>query len=318
MVRNLNESKQPIIDIQGLTKEYNNKIVVDNIYLTIEDSCFALLGPNGAGKTTTILMLTGLVKPNKGTASILGKDIIKKYNEICNKVGFLPEDVGFYPNLTGLEHLKFIIRLRGNSLNIEDKAQYYLKWSGIEKEYWDRKTRTYSRGMKQRLGVAQAFAGDPKIVFLDEPLSNIDPLGRDDLINKIREKRKEGTTIIISSHIILEIEQLVDSLAFIDKGKIIRSGTFYEITQSIGLNEYEINRIGSTEEISLKVLNDILVAEEDLIIDKPTILSEKLIFRTKNPEKISRLIKKFKDFYFMPISGTLHKLYRKFIEGNKR
>lgn len=308
----------PIIDIQGLTKEYNNKIVVDNIHLTIEDTCFALLGPNGAGKTTTMLMLLGLVKPNKGTASISGKDIIKSYNEICNKVGFLPEDVGFYPNLTGREHLEIIIRLRGYTLNMEENAQYYLKWSGIENEYWDRRTGTYSRGMKQRLGLAQAFAGDPNVVFLDEPLSNIDPLGRYDLINKIREKRKEGTTIIISSHIILEIEQLADSLAFIDKGKIIRSGTFYEMTQSIGLNEYEINRINNTEEISLKVLNDILVAEEDLIIDKPTILSEKLIFRTKNPEKISNLIKKHKDFYFMPISGTLNKLYRKFIEGNKR
>ena len=308
----------PIIDIQGLTKEYKYKIVVDNIHLKIEDSCFALLGLNGAGKTTTILMLLGLVKPNKGTASILGKDIIKSYNEICNKVGFLPEDVGFFPYLTGREHLELIIRLRGNTLNTEENTQYYLKWSGIEKEYWDRRTRTYSRGMKQRLGLAQAFAGNPKVVFLDEPLSNIDPLGRDDLINKIREKRKEGTTIIISSHIILEIEQLADSLAIIDKGKIIRSGTFFELTQSIGLNEYEINRINNTEEISLKVLNDILVAEEDLIIDKPTILSEKLIFRTKNPEKISNLIKKYEDFHFMPISGTLNKLYRKFIEGNKR
>jgi len=308
----------PIIDIQGLTKEYNNKIVVDNVHLKIEDSCFALLGPNGAGKTTTILMLLGLVRPNKGTASILGKDIINRYNEICNKVGFLPEDVGFYPNLTGREHLKIAIRLRGNTSNIKENVQYFLKWSGIENEYWDRRTRTYSRGMKQRLGLAQAFAGNPNLVFLDEPLSNIDPLGRDDLINKIRGKRKEGTTVIISSHVILEIERLADSLAIIDKGKIIRSGTFFELTQSIELNEYEINRINNTEEISLKVLNDILVAEEDLIIDKPTILSEKLIFRTKNPEKISNLIKKYEDFHFMPISGTLNKLYRKFIEGNKR
>lgn len=307
----------PIIDIQGLTKEYNKKVVANNLYLKIEDSCFALLGPNGAGKTTTILMLLGLVKPNKGTAFILGKDVIKRYNEICNKVGFLPEDVGFYPNLTGREHLEIAIRLKGNKSDIKENVQSSLKWSGIDNKDWDRRTKTYSRGMKQRLGLAQAFAGNPKLVFLDEPLSNIDPLGRDDLINKIREKRKESTTIIISSHIILEIERLADSLAIIDNGKIIVTGTFFELTHSIGLNEYEINRINDNEEISLKALNDILVGEEDLIIDKPIILSEKLIFKTNHPEKVSNLIKKYDDFHFMPISGTLNKLYRKFIEGNK-
>ncbi len=311
-------NSKPIIEIQGLTKEYNKKIVVDNIHLKIEDSCFALLGPNGAGKTTTILMLLGLIKPTKGTAIILGKEIIKKYHEICKKVGFLPEDVGFYPNLTGREQLKLIIRLRGISTNIEVNTEYYLKWSGIKKEYWDRRTKTYSKGMKQRLGLAQAFAGNPNLVFLDEPLSNIDPLGRDDLINKIREKRKEGVTIIISSHIISDIEQLADSVAFINKGKIITSGKFYEIAQSIGLNEYEVDRIKNNEEISLEVLKDILIAEEDLVIDKPTILSEKLILRTRNPEKMRNIVKKYEDFHFMPISGTLNKLYRKFLDENKR
>jgi len=106
------------------------------------------LGPNGAGKTTTILILLGLVIPNKGTASILGKDIIKRYNEICNKVGFLPEDVGLYPNLTVREQLEIAIRLRENTSNIKENVQSFLKWSGLENEYWDRRTRTYSRGMK--------------------------------------------------------------------------------------------------------------------------------------------------------------------------
>lgn len=303
-----------VIKIQGLTKEYNNKIVVDNIDLEISESCFALLGPNGRGKTTTFLMLLGLVKPSKGTAFILGKEISKNLGEIRNKIGFLPENVGFYPNLTGRSFLELIIGLRDNREEKKEIAESFLNWSGLEKDYWNKKIITYSRGMRQRLGLAQAFAGNPKIVFLDEPLSNIDPLGREELINKIREKRKEGIIIIISSHIVLEIEQLADSIAIIDKGKIRASNTIFTLAQSFGFKEYEINRVNYKTEISINDLYESLSSEKDLFLDKPKVLSEKLIFRTEVPEEINKLKTKFEDFNFTPISGTLGKIDKKIIE----
>ena len=308
-------SKEPIIKIHGLSKEYYNKVVVDQINLGIPDSCFAFLGPNGAGKTTIMLMLLGLVKPSNGTASIFGTNILNSSGKIRRKIGFLPENVGFYPNITGKKFLKLITGLRKKIGRNENEIDSYLKWSGIDENYWDKAIKTYSRGMRQRLGMAQAFAGDPKIVFLDEPLSNIDPLGREEFIQKIRMKREEGITVIISSHIVLEIEQIADYIAFIDKGHILASDKIYNFAQFYGFNEYEITHINQNESMTLAKLNELLSAEKDLFSDSPKILSEKIIFQTNNPEKVSNIISDYKDFNFTPISGTLNKIYKKIIKG---
>ena len=307
----------PVVEIKNLTKKYDNKVVVDNISLIIKDSCFALLGPNGAGKTTMFLMLLGLVRPTSGTAFILGNNILKNFGEIRRKIGFLPENVGFYPNLTGRKFLKLIISLRCNDERSDDDVESYLEWSGLEKNYWDKKVRAYSRGMRQRLGLAQAFIGEPKIVFLDEPLSNIDPLGREDFIQKIREKRKMGISIVISSHIVSEIEQLADYIAFIDDGKIIISDQLYKLAQSYGFNEYEITRIKHNEDTRIKELNEIFTSEKDLFSDVPKILSDKIIFQTAHPEKVEEIISNYEDFNFTPISKTLNKLYKHIIKRNR-
>jgi len=311
----MTSAKEPLIKIQGLTKDYYSKIVVDNINLEIFESCFAILGPNGAGKTTTILMLLGLVKPSIGTVSIFGTNILNSSGKIRRKIGFLPENVGFYPNLTGRKFLKLITSLRISDRRIDNQIESYLEWSGLEKSYWDNAIKSYSRGMKQRLGLAQAFAGEPKIVFLDEPLSNIDPIGREEFIQKIRLKREEGITVIISSHIIPEIEQLADYIAFIDDGKIKASDKIYELAQIYGFDEYEITRINYNDSMSLKELNELLSAEKGLFSDLPKVLSEKIIFRTNNPEKVDNIILNYKDFNYTPLSGTLSKLYKKIIKG---
>jgi len=307
--------KEPIIKIQGLTKEYYNKVVIDNVNLEIQDSCFAFLGPNGAGKTTIMLMLLGLVKPSNGKASIFGTDMLKSLGKMRRRIGFLPENVGFYPNLTGRKFLKLITGLRSKVLKNDNQIESYLEWSGIKKSYWDKAIKTYSRGMRQRLGLAQAFAGKPKIVFLDEPLSNIDPIGREEFIQKIRLKREEGITVIISSHIVLEIEQLADYIAFIDDGKIKASDKIYKLAQNYGFDEYEITRINNNESMSLKELNELLSTEKDLFSDLPKVLSEKIIFRTNNPEKVDKIILDYKDFNYTPLSGTLNKIYKKVIKG---
>ena len=282
------QSLNPVIKIQGLTKKYNKSVVVNNLNLVIQKSCFALLGPNGAGKTTTMLMLLGLVKPTSGAAFIFGKNIQKNLNEILNKIGFLPENVGFYPNLTGREHIKLILGLRSRTKVRREAVELQLKWCGLKKKFWDKKVNTYSQGMRQRLGIAQAFAGKPKIVFLDEPLSNIDPLGRNEFIKKIKKKKSEGITIIIASHIVSEIEQLADSVAIIDEGKIKISDTIIALAQSYGLNEYEIISINNDTKKSLVELFEILSSERDLFLGHPQLLSEKIIFRSDNLNGIKK------------------------------
>ncbi|MHA2131904.1 MAG: ATP-binding cassette domain-containing protein, partial [Promethearchaeota archaeon] len=142
---------KPVILIQGLTKYYYNQVAVDNINLEIFESCFAFLGPNGAGKTTIMLMLLGLVKPSNGTASIFGTNILNSSGKIRRQIGFLPENVGFYPNLTGRKFLKLITGLRKKGGRKENDIETYLEWSGIDKNYWDKNIKTYSRGMRQRL-----------------------------------------------------------------------------------------------------------------------------------------------------------------------
>ena len=301
-----------VIKIKGLTKEYYNKVVVNNINMEIPNSCFAFLGPNGAGKTTTILMLLGLVRPTSGKAFIFGNDITKNFNKMRKKISFLPENVGFYPNLTAKQFLDFILKFRcGNNKN-KDQVEAYLKWCGLKQKDWEHEIKTYSRGMKQRLGLAQAFIGNPELVFLDEPLSNIDPMGREMLIKKIREKRRQGITIVISSHIILEIEQLADYVAFIDQGEIKASDKILNLTQSYGLNEYEITRISNGGKVGIEKIQEIL-SSEGVFSDSPKRLSEKIIFQTNTPQKVAEIVWKYKDFSFTPISGTLNKLYKKIV-----
>ena len=139
------------------------------------------------------------------------------------------------------------------------------------------------------------------------------------LIKRIREKRRQGITIVISSHIILEIEQLADFVAFIDKGEIKASDKIYNLTQSYGFNEYEITRISNDDEVGIEEIQEIL-SSKDIFSDSPKLLSEKLIFQTNNPQKVAEIVWKYKDFNFTPISGTLNKLYKKIvgIENNEK
>lgn len=314
MVKSRNHQLRPIISINGLTKKYDNVSVVKNLNLDIQNSCFALLGPNGAGKTTTLLMLLGLIKPTEGKAFIFGEDIIKNSVAIRESSGFLPENVGFNSNKTGREHLELMYRLKTEFYSVKNPIESLMKWCGLNPKFWDKKIKTYSQGMRQRLGLAIAFAGNPKIVFLDEPLSNIDPIGRVEIISKIKEKQREGITIIISSHIILEVEKIIDSIAIIDNGILKVSDNILRLASKLGFNEFEIfynNKTRNSEEV--QELDKILSNRKDLILDKPTLLSDRMIIKTDYPNEIEKILEKFLEFELRPISGTLDKIYRKII-----
>ena len=309
------QAKLPLIQISNLTKIYNGKEVVSNLNLEIPPSCFALLGPNGAGKTTVLLMLLGLIFRTTGRVRILGKEIPKELNSIRNEIGYLPENVGFFPHLTGIEHVKFFQRLKLGGLTSGDKdPETILQWCGLEEEKWDAKVKTYSRGMRQRLGLALAFVGNPTVVILDEPLSNIDPLGRDDLIKKIRLERENGINVIISSHIIQEVEQIADNIAFIDKGRLLSSGSFIKLAIDHQYHDFEIKSKLDKDDDANNIL-EFLKSNQKHLLSEPITLEDRIVFKSREVDEIvQELTIENKPWAIKPIDGTLIKIYKEYMQ----
>ncbi len=226
---------EPIIKISGLTKVYGEKRAVDNLYLTVgKGEVFGLLGPNGAGKTTTVLMLLGLTEPTEGFAWIDGHDCIREPIAVKRIVGYLPDNVGFYNDLTGRENLRFTGRLNGLSGDfLEQRIEELLERVGMA-EAADKKAGTYSRGMKQRLGIADVLMKDPKVIIMDEPTLGIDPQGMRELLELIRELAEEDKrTIMISSHQLQQIQQVCDRVGIFVKGKLIACGPIETLGQQL-------------------------------------------------------------------------------------
>lgn len=226
---------EPIIKISGLTKVYGEKRAVDNLYLTVgKGEVFGLLGPNGAGKTTTVLMLLGLTEPTEGFAWIDGHDCIREPIAVKRIVGYLPDNVGFYNDLTGRENLRFTGRLNGLSGDfLEQRIEELLERVGMT-EAADKKAGTYSRGMKQRLGIADVLMKDPKVIIMDEPTLGIDPQGMRELLELIRQLAEEDKrTIMISSHQLQQIQQVCDLVGIFVKGKLIACGPIETLGQQL-------------------------------------------------------------------------------------
>ena len=226
---------EPIIKISGLTKVYGEKRAVDNLYLTVgKGEVFGLLGPNGAGKTTTVLMLLGFTEPTEGFAWIDGHDCIREPIAVKRIVGYLPDNVGFYNDLTGRENLRFTGRLNGLSGDfLEQRIEELLERVGMT-EAADKKAGTYSRGMKQRLGIADVLMKDPKVIIMDEPTLGIDPQGMRELLELIRQLAEEDKrTIMISSHQLQQIQQVCDRVGIFVKGKLIACGPIETLGQQL-------------------------------------------------------------------------------------
>lgn len=226
---------EPIIKISGLTKEYGEKRAVDNLYLTVgKGEVFGLLGPNGAGKTTTVLMLLGLTELTDGFAWIDGHDCIRDPIAIKQIVGYLPDNVGFYNDLTGRENLRFTGRLNGLKGDLlEQRIKELLARVGMT-DAADKKAGTYSRGMKQRLGIADVLMKDPKVIIMDEPTLGIDPQGMRELLELIRElAEKDHRTIMISSHQLQQIQQVCDRVGIFVEGKLIACGPIKTLAQQL-------------------------------------------------------------------------------------
>jgi len=232
-----------IIKLTGLTKKYGKFTAVDHLDLSInKGEVFGLLGPNGAGKSTTILMLLGLTEPSEGSVSVCGIDPISRPVDVKKRVGYLPEDVGFYDRYSGLENLMFTAQLNGMSkAEAFDKATKLLERVGLA-ENADKKTGVYSRGMRQRLGLADVLIKDPEVIILDEPILGIDPYGVKEFLDLIiRLSKEEGLTVLFSSHHLYQVQQVCDRVGLFVSGKLLAEGDINSLSQKLfGNNAYTI------------------------------------------------------------------------------
>lgn len=246
----LDQKKVPEKDVivtENLTKKYGDFTAVNRLNLRIHSGeVFGLLGPNGAGKTTTTLMLLGLTEPTEGKASINGLDCVRDSLQIKSMVGYLPDNVGFYSSMTGRENLRFMGKINGlEGEELEERIDLLLKRVNME-EAADKKTGTYSRGMRQRLGIADVLMKDPQIIIMDEPTLGIDPEGVRELMALIRDLAEtDGRTILLSSHQLYQVQKVCDRMGIFVHGNMVACGSLEELGA-------QINREGvSTTELSV-------------------------------------------------------------------
>ena len=246
-----------IIETHGLTKRYDTVTAVDQLDLSIyRGEVFGLLGPNGAGKTTTTLMLLGLTEPTEGTAAIAGHDCTREPLAVKSMVGYLPDNVGFYTDMTGRENLRFTGRLNGLSGDaLEARIDGLLRRVGLE-DAGDRKTGTYSRGMRQRLGIADVLIKDPRVIIMDEPTLGIDPEGMRDLLTLIRHlSTQDQRTILLSSHQLQQVQQICDQVGIFVEGRLIACGPIAQLAQELRGDGGPILEVAATpNDAALKTL----------------------------------------------------------------
>jgi ABC-2 type transport system ATP-binding protein len=229
-----------IISASHLSKYYGNVLGLNDVSLDIGTGITGLLGPNGAGKSTFMKLATGQMKPAIGTVSIRGR---RAWNnpDLYRTIGFCPEADAFYEEMTGFEFLTGLLRFYGFSKKeIEERAARALDIVELAKDK-DRLIRGYSRGMRQRIKFAQAVAHDPEIIILDEPLSGLDPLGKRKIIKLIKGYKSEGRTVLVSSHVLPEIEALTSEIVLIHQGRILAQGDVPYIRELIEAHPHQIS-----------------------------------------------------------------------------
>jgi ABC-2 type transport system ATP-binding protein len=217
-----------VLRTNGLVKRFGALTAVDHLDLEVHrGEVVGLLGPNGAGKSTTIGMILGLVRPTAGTASVLGKDVVSQRHEALANLGAMLEVTSFYPHLSGRQNLVALAMIRGGAALT--RVDPLLKRLGLG-DRGGSKFRTYSLGMRQRLGIASTLLSDPAVVILDEPGNGLDPAGQREIRELTRELAKEGRGVLLASHLLHDVEVVSDRVVVVQKGRVIAKGTIAEIT----------------------------------------------------------------------------------------
>lgn len=245
-----------VIETFDLTKKYSNQTAVKKLTFSVkEGEIFGFLGPNGAGKTTSLLMLLGLTEPSGGSARVCGIDPVRKAREVKGLVGYLPENVGFYQDMNAVQSLQFISDLNGmDRRKNKEKISEVLDAVGLSGDKY-KKVGAYSRGMKQRLGVAEVLLKDPKVMFLDEPTLGLDPDGALKLIDLIQSlNRDRKISVLLSSHHLHQVEKISHRVGIMIKGEMVAEGSIGDLTkEKFGVGEKEYN----LEEIYMKYFQEV-------------------------------------------------------------
>jgi len=276
-----------LLQVTSLTKQFAGKVVVDGIDFTLaENTSTALIGPNGAGKTTTLSMLTGLLKPTYGSVKMMEGDLRAN-------IGFLPQFPQFHPWLSALEFTEMAAKLNGvPAKKAKVEAQKTLEFVGLGNDV-NKKIATFSGGMKQRLGISQAIVHKPKLLLLDEPVSALDPVGRREVLDLLKDLQQE-TTILYSTHILNDAEEMTDQLLFLRDGKLVEYGTLHEVRERFDEPNYvvEFNTEKEAEQFILqsehigKAKGRYVYIE---IIDEKPSMQELLHHLSKFPYKIRKV-----------------------------
>lgn len=225
---------ESVITARGLTKRYGESVVVDALdFDIVKGETFGLLGPNGAGKTTTILMMLGLTEISAGTVTVAGHDPVRRPLEVKRRVGYLPDSVGFYDHMTAVENLTYTARLMGFARKVRETriadALARVRLSDVA----HKTVATFSRGMRQRLGLAELIMKHAEIAILDEPTSGLDPQSTHEFVDMIGDLKREGVTVLITSHLLDQVQRLCDRVALFRSGKILVMGTVPELARQV-------------------------------------------------------------------------------------
>jgi len=246
---------QIIIEADGLTKKYGTQIVVNNLTLQIrEGEVFGFLGPNGAGKTTTLLMFLGLTEPTSGKVRVIGFDPTRDPFHVKERVGYLPENVGFYDDMDAPQNLQFIARLNRIPDEVSAKRIDELLREVELFEEAGKKVGLYSKGMRQRLGIAEVLVKEPKIIFLDEPTIGLDPDGTNRMLDLIHSlSRDKNITIFLSSHLLDQVQRICDRVGIMIKGGLVAMGPIEELAKKkLGIDQEHY----TLEEIYMKYFKE--------------------------------------------------------------
>lgn len=266
-----------MVQTDGLTKRYGSgdhrRLAVDSVSMTVRrGEVYGFLGPNGAGKTTTLRMMLGLVRPTAGSVSVLGRPAGRP--EVTARVGALVEGPGFYPFLTGRDNLLVMARYRGLPERVVDAALERVDLA----DRGDDRFKSYSLGMKQRLGVASALMGDPNLIVLDEPTNGLDPAGMADMRALIIALARGGQTVLLSSHLLAEVQEICDRVGVIDNGRLLSESTVADLRGSASLR-LRAEPVDRALAVAMRVAGDdgVRVLGDELVLELPAAAAPGLV-----------------------------------------
>jgi ABC-2 type transport system ATP-binding protein len=232
-------SGNSVVSANDVSKWYGQVIGLNDVSLEIPPGITGLLGPNGAGKSTFLKLATGLIRPSKGSLTVLGQD---PWNNprLLRRVGLAPEHDSFYENMTGLQFVRLLARVSGmGRAKAEKRSREVLEQVKLTPNM-NRRIATYSKGMRQRVKVAQAIVHDPELLFLDEPLTGTDPMGRREMIDFIKGLAKSGKSVLVSSHVLYEVEAMTSNILLIHRGRVLAEGNIHQIRELIDEHPHNV------------------------------------------------------------------------------